>query len=142
VGAARRINARGALAGQKFSWCKEIFYIGMTNSMGGIAARLRQFDRTLDGKLAHGGADRVRLKHPNYRTLVPHLYVAVAPFDCDVTTSSPSDLRIMGDVAKFEFDCLAIYVKRYGALPQFNNKVSSPKYSALHKGSSIANRPK
>jgi hypothetical protein len=126
-------RAQEALGGQHFSWRPEIFYVGMTNSTGGLAARLRQFDRTLNGKLAHGGADRVRLKHPNYKTLVPHLYVAVAPFDCDVKTFSPADLRIMGDVAKFEFDCLAAYVKRHGLLPRFNNKASSPKYSKLKK---------
>jgi hypothetical protein len=121
--------ARRALSREKFSWVRQIFYVGMTNSRGGLAARLRQFDRTLRGKLAHGGADRVRFEHPDYKSLVPHLYVSVAPFNCDVATNSASDLRIMGDVAKFEFDCLAEYVKRHGELPQFNDKASSPKHS-------------
>ena len=35
----------------------------------------------------------------------------------------------MGDVARFEYLCLAEYVEKFGVLPEFNNKKDSPKYS-------------
>ena len=54
-------------AKRRFSWSKDIVYIGMTNSLGGLAARLRQFDRTMAGKLSHGGADRMLFEHPTIR---------------------------------------------------------------------------
>ena len=28
----------------------------------------------------------------------------------------------MGDVAKFEYECFALYVEAYGQLPEFNDK--------------------
>ena len=33
------------LSGQKFKWVKEITYVGMTNSQGGLKSRLKQFDK-------------------------------------------------------------------------------------------------
>jgi len=50
-----------------------------------------------------------------------------------VKSNTPKDLRIMGHVAKFEYDCFAIYVEKFGKLPEFNNKRESPKYSLTHK---------
>ena len=38
----------------KFNWRKEIIYFGMTNSRGGLKARLKQFDNTIIGKEGHG----------------------------------------------------------------------------------------
>ena len=57
------------------------------------------------------------------------LYVAVAPFKCNVVSNLPKDLRKMGQVVKFEYLCLAAYVEKFGVLPEFNNKKESPKYS-------------
>jgi hypothetical protein len=114
---------------RRFSFCSDIIYIGMSNSLGGVGSRLKQFDSTMSGKLAHGGADRVRYAFPSYGRLVPKLYVAVAPFPCDVTSIRPRDLCTMGDVARFEYVCLAAYAKRFGELPRFNNKRNSPKFS-------------
>jgi len=28
----------------------------------------------------------------------------------------------MGEIAKFEYDCMAIYVEKFGHLPEFNDK--------------------
>src|SRR6266852_7249150 len=101
------------LAGRPFTWHPDIIYIGMTNGVLGLAGRLRQFDLTINGdRLAHGGADRVRLKYKSYARLVAKLFVAVAPFRCCVTSGQPADLRKMGDVAQFEFYCFAEYVDR------------------------------
>jgi hypothetical protein len=123
------------LAGHRFSWRREIIYIGMTNAIAGLRGRLRQFDNTMRGKLQHGGADRVLYKHQNYRTFRKTAYVALAPFRCDPSSNSPKDLRIMGDVTRLEFRCLAHFVERFGALPEFNDKKAAPKHSRANRSS-------
>lgn len=117
---------------RKFSWRKDIIYIGMTNAAKGLKGRLKQFDNTIIGKRGHGGADRVRYKHQDYKKLVKHLYVSVAPFKADVNSIQPKDLKVMGDVAKFEYQCFAYYVEKYGQLPEFNDKKEAPKYSLTY----------
>lgn len=121
------------LSKQKFEWISQITYVGMTNSKGGLKSRLKQFDNTIIGKKGHGGADRFRYKYENYQKLIDKLYVSICHFECDVNSNTPKDLRIMGEVAKFEYDCFAEYVERFGGLPEFNNKSNSPKYSLTHK---------
>lgn len=113
----------------EFSWRKEIIYVGMTNSLSGLQGRLKQFDNTIIGKTGHGGADRVRYKYPDYNTLTQKLYVSVAAFECSPKKATSKDLLIMGDVAKFEYECFAHFQNTFGSLPEFNNKKSSPKYS-------------
>src|SRR2546430_191575 len=106
--------SRRLISESPFSWRKEIIYVGMTNSVGGLRGRLRQFENTLKGKLGHGGADRVRFKFWNYKYLAPDLFVAVACFKCDVSSNRPADLRKMGEVARFEFLCLAQFTEKFG----------------------------
>lgn len=113
----------------RFTFCDEVIYFGMTNSKGGLKYRLKQFDRTISGHLEHGGADRVLHAYPNYSQLVQKLYVAVAPFPCDVTSNSPQDLCVMGEVARLEYLCFAAYARKFGRLPRFNDKSGSPKAS-------------
>lgn len=117
------------LSGKEFSWLSEIVYVGMTNSKAGLKGRLKQFDNTIIGKTGHGGADRFRFEHPNYNELIKKLYVAVSFFECDVNNITPKDLKQMGEVAKFEYICMAEYVKYFKTLPKFNDKKNSPKYS-------------
>ncbi len=115
------------LENNNFDWIKDIIYIGMTNSRGGLQSRLQQFDNTISGKQGHGGAQRVIFKHTNYNKLITNLYVSVFPFSCDVTSNKAEDLLIMGKVAEFEYICFAEYVKRFNHLPEFNDKKKSPK---------------
>ena len=115
------------ISGTHFSWVPEIVYVGMTNAKGGLKARLGQFDNTIKGGEGHGGGERVRLKHSDYAALVPVLYVAVCSFPCDVTSEKAHDLRIMGEVAKHEYECFACFVEKFGKLPEFNDKRRAPK---------------
>ena len=71
----------------------------------------------------------MRFKHWNYEDLCGKLCVSVAPFKCAVKSNHPGDLRVMGEVVKFEYDCLAHYSERFGSLPEFNDQEASPKYS-------------
>ena len=114
---------------KRFDWIPEIKYIGMTNSRAGLIGRLQQFDNTIIGKKGHGGADRFRYKFNDYQSLVSKLYVSIWFFECDVASNSPEDLEIMGEVAKLEYVSFAEYVKKYQKLPEFNDKINSPKYS-------------
>ncbi len=112
-----------------FGWVGQIAYIGMTNAVGGLKARLQQFDNTIKGKSGHGGADRVRHKHKDYEQLTGKLFVSVASFACNVKSNRPDDLLVMGDVAKFEYECFAEFARVHGTLPEFNDKKGAPKYS-------------
>lgn len=51
----------------------------------------------------------------------------MCPFKCDVNSNTVEDLLIMGKVAEYEYICFAEYRKRFGILPEFNNKKLSPK---------------
>jgi hypothetical protein len=115
------------IAGIPFSWREEIVYVGMSNSKGGLLSRLRQFDNTIRGKDEHGGAHRVRFKHPDYSRLAACIYVSVCAVPCDVVSFKPHDLRAMGRVVAFEYECWAIFAERFGRLPEFNDKKRSPK---------------
>lgn len=119
------------LAGKDFTWTKEIVYVGMSNAVTGLKGRLKQFDNTIIGKKGHGGAERFRHDFSSHDKLVPRLYVAIAPFKCDVTSNTPSDLRIMGDVAKAEYECWAQFVTVFKHLPRYNDKKNAPKFGRL-----------
>lgn len=106
-----------------FNWIREIKYIGMTNSKRGLKGRLRQFENTIKGKKSqHSGAKKIINKYKDYEKLVKELYVAVCPFKCEGNSNTVKDLLIMGKVAEYEYICFAEYVKRFGMLPEFNDK--------------------
>jgi hypothetical protein len=115
------------LSATPFLWREEIIYVGMTNAKGGLKARLQQFENTIRGGDGHGGAHRVRFKHTKYDVLTAQLFVSVSPRECDVTLNDPTNLRIMGEVAQHEYECFAIFVERFGRLPEFNDKQRSRK---------------
>ncbi|MFH0962726.1 MAG: hypothetical protein V2A58_01795 [Planctomycetota bacterium] len=110
-----------------FSWRKEIMYVGMTNAKGGLKSRLQQFENTIKGGGGHGGAERVRSKYRKYDELTRSLYVSVCPYECEVVSNRPRDLLIMGEVAKREYECLAVFREKFPRLPEFNDKKRSPK---------------
>ena len=118
------------LSNKNFDWNTNIKYIGMTNSKNGLRGRLKQFDNTIAGKSGHGGADRFKFVYPDYNGLVEKLYVSIKTFECDTKSSKPKDLLVMGEVAKHEFVCFAIFANMFDEkLPQFNDKPNSPKFS-------------
>ena len=113
-----------------FNFIPELEYIGMTNSKGGLRSRLRQFDDTIKLKRTnHGGADRFLYQYQDYEAIKVNIYVAICSFKCDTKNPTPKDLRIMGAVAKCEYDCWAIYIENNGRYPKFNDMNNAPKYS-------------
>tara|TARA_R110001583_G_scaffold91457_2_gene233495 strand:+ start:3536 stop:4000 length:465 start_codon:yes stop_codon:yes gene_type:complete len=118
----------------EFNFIPELEYIGMTNSKGGLKSRLNQFNSTIRKvRKSHGGADRFLYQHQNYEVIKDNLYVAIRSFKCNTKSPTPSDLRIMGDVAKCEYDCWAAYIEINGNYPKFNNKSNAPKYSLWNR---------
>lgn len=117
------------LFGQDFSWIREIKYVGMTNSRNGLKGRLKQFNSTINGKTKHGGADRFMYKYQDLQDLQNRLFVSIHPFKCDVKSNKPRDLKTMGEVAKFEYECFATYAEKFKCLPEFNDKENSDKLS-------------
>jgi hypothetical protein len=116
------------LSATVFSWIEQIVYVGMSNAVSGLKGRLKQFDNTIIGKTGHGGAERFRYDFPRHKKLMPLLYVAIAPFKCKVTSKTPSDLLVMGVVAKAEYECWAQFVTIFGRLPRYNDKKKAPKF--------------
>ena len=115
------------LSGEPFMWLREIVYIGMTNSKGGLKSRLRQFDNTIHHKEGHGGARRFLAKYPDPASLAKHLFVSVCAQERKLSWHDPSDLRSMGRVARQEYECMATYYDEFAQLPEFNDKERSPK---------------
>lgn len=121
-----------ALLGEPFKWIEEIEYIGMTNSRKGLKGRLQQFENTMRGKTGHGGARRFRNDYRDVPsiddTLFKKLYVSVVPFECEVTDNNPPEvLRIMGNVAKAEYECFAQFREKFpklNRLPTYNKRES------------------
>ncbi len=117
-----------------FDFIPELEYIGMTNSKGGLKSRLRQFDATIKKiRTHHGGADRFLYAYQNYDEVKSNIYVAIRPFECNIKNPLPKDLRIMGEVAKCEYDCWAIYIEKNGKYPKFNDMSNAPKYSLMNR---------
>jgi hypothetical protein len=120
------------LSGLPFSFRPEIVYIGMTNSQYGLDGRLWQFEQTISRRQnQHGGADRVLYKHREYASLTAGLYAALWHVECSASRDTPHDLRCMGKVAQAEYECWARCKEELGALPEFNRKKDSPKYTKL-----------
>jgi hypothetical protein len=122
--------SREDISGRAFTWLKGIIYFGMTNSGGGLKARLKQFDNTVAGKEGHGGGERVRYKYRDYNKFTSKLFVSVCPIICDVKSNKPKDLIKMGEVAYLEYYCFAKYARLFGRLPKFNDKKNAPKLKA------------
>lgn len=121
------------LSNRPFSLIEEIKYVGMTNSHGGLFARLRQFDDTIKGRIGHGGAARFLYKYKNKNSLLNDLYVSINYLKCDVKSNKSEDLYKMGEVVKFEYVCFAEYVKKFHKLPEFNDKKRSPERKRITK---------
>ncbi|MGA2769170.1 MAG: hypothetical protein ABSF24_12800 [Candidatus Bathyarchaeia archaeon] len=115
------------ISGKPFTWRREIVYIGMTNSKGGLRSRLQQFDNTIHHKEGHGGARRFLTKYPDPVCLAKHLFVSVCSQGRKLSWDNPLDLRLMGRVARQEYECMATYYDEFGQLPEFNDKGRSPK---------------
>lgn len=107
----------------------EIFYVGMSNSLGGVNQRLKQFLAGIENGCCHSAAQRF---FRDYANSVPYsklenrktFYVAYVPIKCQVGKASrtPEDLRMMGEVTRLEYYVLAHIKEMLGREPELNKK--------------------
>jgi hypothetical protein len=110
-----------------FSLLKEIVYIGMTVSIGGLKSRLDQFEATMRGKTGHGGAARVLFKHKEADAFFRKAYVSARIFPISTTRDTPNDWRIKSECVGLEYKSFADYLEQYNMLPEFNDHKKSKK---------------
>jgi hypothetical protein len=115
------------ISNTEFSLIRDIIYIGMTISQGGLKSRLRQFEATMNGRSGHGGAVRVRFKHKNKDAFFKKAYISARIFPISVGRDTPNDWRIKGDCVGFEYKSFADYHEKYKMLPEFNDHNKSKK---------------
>lgn len=108
---------------------KDIYYVGMSNSLGGVKQRLKQFIRAIETGKSHSGGnrffDKVNNKTP-YSELKSSkkFFVQSLSLTCEVDKNKrkPEDLIKMGEVAKFEYEVLAYIKDKLGKEPELNKK--------------------
>jgi hypothetical protein len=115
------ISPRTDLEGTPPDW-RDVVYIGMTNSQGGLAARWRQFNRSIHGNRGHSGGKTAFAALGPYPSWTDCLYVAGMAVPCDVLTPGRDDYLRMGWVAFYEYEAFARYCEAVGGHPRYNQK--------------------
>jgi len=103
---------------------KDVVYVGMTNSKGGLSARLKQFDTSIKGKSAHSGGTRIYNDLGDYNQWAKKLFVSTRQIKCntDKLTRGPHDLQNMGKCAALEYEILAEFKEKINKEPKYNLK--------------------
>jgi hypothetical protein len=100
------------LDGQKIK-IDDVYYVGMSNSAGGVRARLRQFKSALERGYGHSAGNHCyqQNKERPFSKLGKgkKFYFAALCAECSSLKSSarPNDFRTMGDVACLEYYAIA-----------------------------------
>jgi hypothetical protein len=110
----------------------DIFYVGMSNSDGGVQERLKGFINGIEKYRSHSGGKRF---YKLYAQAQPfsifsqnnggkQFFVASVSIPCQVTKvkRTPDDLRKMGEVARLEYYVLAHIKSILGTEPALNKK--------------------
>jgi hypothetical protein len=115
--------SRRNLAGQQVE-ARDVFYVGMSTSAGGVRARLRQFRMGIEGLRGHRGARRFFEDHakstPFSRLKTGHkFYAAAGVFPCDQRESA-AGWRAAGHAACLEGYMVAAVIEQTGEVPRLN----------------------
>jgi hypothetical protein len=120
--------AKENLAGKKVR-VKDVFYIGMSNSRGGVEQRIYQFTNSIDGGGGHSAGSRFLENYCNKKSYYElkrskSLYFTYVAIPCEVRKGirKAHDLKLMGDVAKLEYCALAHVKEITGSEPELNKK--------------------
>lgn len=116
------------LSGRRVSM-KDIFYIGMSNSAGGVKQRLKQFRAGIESGTGHSGGNRF---FRDYSHSAPFskvqsgkkFYVVTVMLECSTQKLSRNseDLRQMGHIACMEYYALALVRDQMGMEPKLNKR--------------------
>jgi hypothetical protein len=106
----------------------DVFYVGMSNSAGGLRQRFRQFQSSLEGGNGHGPAYRFYLKcageqaYSDLRTKSRFFFAALpVPCESNKSKAKPRDLLLMGKIASLEYEAIARVLRNTGRLPRLND---------------------
>ena len=107
----------------------DIFYVGMSNSRGGVKQRLKQFINGIEKDVPHSAGKRFREEYTNgipFSRMKPQktFFVASISIPCVVEKAkrTPKDLRKMGEVARLEYYVLAHIKEALKREPELNKK--------------------
>lgn len=109
----------------------DIFYVGMSNSLGGVRQRLKQFRNGIEKNTSHSAGRRFFSEYSNGVAFSKRrggsrkkLYFAFVSVRCTVEKArrTPADLRTMGRIAKLEYDVIAHLKEKLGEEPKLNKK--------------------
>jgi hypothetical protein len=105
----------------------QVLYAGMSNSAGGVRARLKQFIKGIEQNDFHSGAMRFYREHCGARPFSQlktrkRIYFATLTIECesDKFDARPDDLRLMGHVACLEYYAIARIAQKTGKKPALN----------------------
>ncbi len=108
---------------------EDVFYVGMSNSLGGVKQRLKQFISGINKGYGHSAGNRFFQDYSKGKSfdVANHkktFFVASLSLSCNVNKNerTPTDLRKMGEVAKFEYEIIAFIKEKLGREPELNKK--------------------
>jgi hypothetical protein len=100
----------------------DVYYVGMSNSAGGVRARLKQFKSALEKGRGHSGGNRCYKQNDEkpFSTLRDRkkFHYAALCLECSSSVKScarPCDFRTMGDVASLEYYAIAHFQEHSAA---------------------------
>lgn len=108
---------------------EDIYYVGMSNSLGCVKQRLSQFFSGIEKGYGHSAGNRFLNeinKNVSYSKSKTNkrFFVASLCLSCLVNKENRTskDLIKMGEVAKFEYEVLAYIKEKIGREPELNKK--------------------
>lgn len=108
---------------------EDVFYVGMSNSRGGVKQRLKQFIDGVHKGYGHSAGNRFFEEYSKGKSfdVTNHkktFFVASLSILCKVHKNerTADDLRKMGKVAKFEYEVIAFIKEKLGREPELNKK--------------------
>ena len=97
----------------------DVFYVGMSNAIGGVRARLKQFKGGIENNGLHSGAKRFYREFGGGKPFAgaksgKRLYFAALTFECvsDKALAKPDDFRLMGHINCLEYYAIAHVAER------------------------------
>lgn len=111
----------------------DVLYVGMSNSSGGVAQRLKQFRDGIEKNGFHSGAMRFYRDHSNgspfsaVKSNKKFYFVALTlPCVSVKARAQPTDFQTMGHVAALEYYVVARVLERTGRTPPLNHYGTQP----------------
>jgi hypothetical protein len=107
----------------------DIYYVGMSNARKGLTSRVKQFLNGIEKNGSHSAGMRFYKENSNGIAFsecnhLGRFFIVSSTFKCDVhkLTRTPSDLRIMGDICRLEYEIIAHIKEATNEEPKLNKK--------------------